>query len=292
MELKVLKIKEKSFRAGASDELLRLDRFLFRREIIPSMKSIRTLIERGGVLLNDRVVHFPSKKIVEGDRVFIRGSIFPIFDNKKADPEIIYKDDSILVINKPSGVLSVEEVGFHNYLKKFLERSIGKFFPAHRLDKETSGIMVFARTKRAEEFLKKEFKEKRVKKVYLAILNGILKMDSGVIKGIMKASGEYGESEFLVKERHKWTTLVEVCPKTGRTNQIRIQFSEMGCPLVGENKYLISSRNHCVIFPRLALHSLKLSFYHPDSPKLVTFSATPPDEILSFLDFLRSEWKL
>ena len=287
MEQKVFKIRERAFTAGPEDELVRLDRVIFRRNVLPSMNLARALIERGGVILNDRVVNFPSKKVKEGDKIFVRRAIFLSFKKGKNLPHVIYEDESIVVINKPSGVLSPEEGS--NSTGKFLKDFKGNIFPVHRLDKETSGVMVFAKTRDAEEFLKMEFKEKRVKKTYLAVLNGILIEDSGVIKGIMKATGEYGESEFIVKERHRLTTLVEVYPKTGRTNQIRIQFSEMGYPLVGEYKYLSTSKKECVIFPRLALHAFSISFHHPDSSKVLTFTANLPSEFLVLLQFLRKE---
>ena len=286
MKLDVLKIKEKLFTATAEDELLRLDRVIFRRDIVSSINLARLLIERGGVLLNERVVNFPSKKVQEGDRIFIRHCLLILFKKKRGIPGIIYEDDSILMVNKPSGVLSLQE---GNSSQNFLKGYKGELFPIHRLDRETSGIMVFAKTKNAQEFLRREFKKRRVKKTYLAVLNGVLREDSGIIKGIMKATGEYGESEFLVKERHRWTTLVEVYPKTGRTNQIRIQFSEIGHPLVGEYKYLVNSKKEYIIFPRLALHSLSISFHHPDSSKLLTFSTPIPSELLILLEVLRKE---
>ncbi len=288
MELKVFRIKEKLFTAGPSDELLRLDRVIFRRNLIPSMKFTKMLIEAGGILVNDRIVNFPSKKIQEGDKIFIRNILFAFFDKKDNAPEIICEDENIIVINKPSGFLSPEEKDSGGPLKDFLTAHTEEVFPVHRLDRETSGVMVFAKNKKSAEFLKKEFKERRVKKSYLAILNGVLNKEKGIIKGIMKATGEYGESEFFVKERHKWTTFVEIHPKTGRTNQIRIQFSEMGYPLVGEKKYLINSKKKCVIFPRLALHTFSLSFAHPQSLKTHSFSVPLPSELVALLELLRS----
>jgi len=287
MELKVIKIKERVFTACPEDELLRLDRVIFRRGVVPSMNLARMMIERGGVMLNDKVVNFPSKKVKEGDKIFIRRAILFFFKKEKNLPSILHEDDSIVVINKPSGVVSPEEGALS--MEKFLKNFKGTLFPVHRLDKETSGIMVFAKREEADHFLKREFKEKKIKKTYLAILNGILREDSGVIKGIMKATGEYGESEFIVKERHRLTTLVEVYPKTGRTHQIRIQFSEMGYPLAGEYRYLLNSKKECVIFPRLALHAFSISLRHPRTLKFLTFSVPPPPDFLALLEVLRKE---
>lgn len=286
------KILKKCIVATQSDELLRLDRFLIRHGILDSRERARLLIERGGVLLNDKPVTFPSKKIREGDRVFLRDILMPVVSHNLEQLKIIYQDDKIVVVNKPSGILSLPEdnepVSVFTQLRRLLKDGGRNLFPVHRLDRETSGVILFARTHETAGFLKKEFRERRVEKKYIALLQGNLNKDSGTIRGIMRVSGEFGESTYRVLERFKYATLVEVSPKTGRTNQIRIQFSEIGHPLVGENKYIRLSRGPCIIFPRVALHSLRISFAKPDGGERATFEAEIPDDIKMLIEYLKN----
>lgn len=285
-------IPSRSFTAGAEDELLRLDRVVFKRRLFDSMGNVRTAIERGGVMVNGESVVFPSRKVVEGDRIFIRSILFFKPPQRiPRRPRILYRDNSLLVVDKPPGLLSVEEgkgPSVETILREICPPSV-KVLPVHRLDRETSGVMIFALRKEAQENLKGQFLERRVKKIYLALVQGHLEEDSGVIKGRMKTTGEYGESEYRVCERFKRVTLVEVRPRTGRTNQIRIQFSEMGHPLVGESKYLVPSKEPCVIFPRLALHSLAISFIHPDRKEEISFSAEIPEDLKELMKVLKNQ---
>lgn len=285
----VTEIPQKTLIAGQSDELLRLDRFLMRHKIIDSRERIKLIIERGGILLNDKLVTFPSKKIKKDDRIFIRHIFLPDY-NEGQELRVIHQDDDIIVINKPAGLLTLPDEkstvpSVFSQLKKILWRE--NIFPVHRLDKDTSGVMIFARNERAGKFLKEQFEKKQVKKIYLAVVRGKIKREQGIIKGIMHASGEFGESFFSVIEQYEFATLVEVYPRTGRTNQIRIQFSELGHPLVGEYKYLRPSRGPCIIFPRVALHSNSITFSHPADFKEVTFSAPVPDDVNSLVQFLK-----
>lgn len=288
-----IEISQKLFVATASDELLRLDRLFIRHGILDSRERVRLLIERGGVLLNDKPVTFPSKKIKEGDKVFLRHILLPPVLRNGEGLKIIHQDNDILVVHKPFGVLSLpeerESISVLSEVKGLLKGADKNIFPVHRLDKETSGVMIFARNRKMAVFLKREFRERRVEKKYIALLQGNLNKDSGIIKGIMRTSGEFGESTYRVIERLKYSTLVEISPKTGRTNQIRIQFSEIGHPLVGENKYIRLSRGPCIIFPRVVLHSLRISFVHPGNEKEVTFTAEISDDIQGLIESLKNK---
>ncbi len=292
MELNIVEIPQRALTPAHSDEFLRLDRFLMRHGISSSRAVIKMIIEKGGVLINERLVTFPSKRVMVGDSVFVRRVLLPPFYSEGVTLNILHQDDEIIVVNKPPGLLTLPDnqstvPSVFSRIKKILKGREKGIFPVHRLDKDTSGLLIFARNQRASEFLKKQFEEKRVVKKYIALLQANLSKSSGTIKGNMRASGEFGESKYIVLEMFKVATMVEVMPRTGRTNQIRIQFSEIGHPLIGEYKYLKPSKRTCVIFPRVALHALSISFLHPRNMKEVSFSSDIPQDIRILIEFLR-----
>jgi 23S rRNA pseudouridine1911/1915/1917 synthase len=293
MQINAIEIPQKILTAGLSDELLRLDRFLIKHRVSESRDRIKLIIEKGGVLLNDRLVTFPSKKIRNSDKIYVRRLFLADYYGEQ-ELSIIHQDEDIIVISKPSGFLTLPDQNSTipsviSQLKRTVKGDNKNIFPVHRLDKDTSGVMIFARNPKASEFLKSQFEEKKIEKKYIALLQGNLESDAGTIRGTMRASGEFGESNYRVVERFKYATLVEVSPKTGRTNQIRIQFSERGHPLIGEYKYLRTSRGVCIIFPRVALHSQSIRFIHPLNKKEVTFTAMVPDDLKLLTDFLKNQ---
>ncbi len=291
MELNAVEISQRILTPLPSEELLRLDRFLIRQGISGSRNVIKMIIERGGVLINGRLVTFPSKRVKMGDSVFVRRILLPSSETEEGSLRIIHQDEDIVVVNKPPGLLTLPDSqstvpSVFARIKKILKGEKKGIFPVHRLDKDTSGLLIFARNQRASEFLKKQFEEKRVVKKYIAFLQGNLSRTSGTIKGNMRASGEFGESRYAVLQMFKEATMVEVMPRTGRTNQIRIQFAEMGHPLIGEYKYLKPSKRTCVVFPRVALHALSISFLHPRDMKEVAFSSDIPQDLRTLMEFL------
>ncbi len=153
----------------------------------------------------------------------------------------------------------------------------------HRLDKKTSGLLLIAKTACAHRVLCEHFQRKLVEKNYLALVEGIVKEDSGEISAPIgrfeetkhwniKPDGKTAETRFQVKERYADTTLLELQPITGRTNQLRIHCEHIGHPIVGDE------RRGGRIFSRLCLHAFKLSFYHPTNHQKLTFEIDLPDE--------------
>ncbi len=218
------------------------------------------------------------------------------------EPTIIYEDDALLVVNKPSGLIVYPD-GKHEYpaLSHWLDKKYGegKFHFVHRIDRETSGILVIAKTEKAHAFLKEQFAEREIKKTYRAFIYGVLKDDRGIIdKPIGNARGGMGPrsatrphgttreaiTAFNVRARGKESTYVDVFPKTGRTHQIRVHFSAIQHPIVSDVLYA-PSRKPLLGFKRLALHALSLSFTHPNG-KEMTFEAPLPQ------DFLEAEREL
>lgn len=205
--------------------------------------------------------------------------------------DIIFEDDELLVVNKPSGMLvhptHWEKNGtLLNALTFHLNRENGKFIRPgllHRLDKDTSGLLVIAKTGRAHRILGEHFHRKLVDKRYAALVDGIIAEDSGTITGTIgrygelktwdiKEDGKDSESGFRVLRRNSNTTLLELEPVTGRTNQLRIHCAHIGHPIVGDNRYNGSE------FSRLCLHAWKLRFWHPNGNRKLEFETDIPTE--------------
>ena len=193
--------------------------------------------------------------------------------------EIIYKDEHVIVCNKPSGVLSEGESS--NAMPILLGEALGalgekntQIFPVHRLDKETSGLMVFARTAKAAAALSVSITDSRMKKVYLALLCGVPKEEKGRLEDLLFFDRQRSKSFVVDRERkgvkraileyetvsvRDGYTLVRVFLLTGRTHQIRAQFASRGLPLAGDRRYGAPKESA----DGLALLSYKLSFPHP-----------------------------
>ncbi len=206
---------------------------------------------------------------------------------------IIYEDDAILVIDKPAGLLGVssekekERTAYYaltDYVRKGCAKSNKRIFIVHRIDKDTSGVLVFAKSEKAKLFLQDHWKETRKK--YLAVVHGKFKKKSDIITSYLtgskalrvystpdKESGKLSRTAYrVIKETNNYS-LLEIDLLTGRKHQIRVHMAEAGNPVAGDIKY---GRHdpHC---PRMALHALSISFKHPASRKQLTFRTDIPD---------------
>ena len=293
----------------------RADTFVSKSCDMISRKHAALFIKNGQILVSDRKVK-PGYKVKFGE--ILTGKVEMQSGNnilpEKIDLDILFEDDFIIIINKPPGL--VVHPGAGNY-SGTLVNALLHHYPAildvgedklragivHRLDKNTSGIIVIAKTQSALDFLKKEFKQRRVRKKYFALVKGVIKDDTGNIilpigrhprkRVIMATKGEnlrYAETGWTVKERYKDATLVEAFLKTGRTHQIRVHFYEIGYPLIGEQVYQFRRlRKKKTSVPRQMLHSAFLAFRHPYSGRKMSFTAPLPDDfkiVLSSLDSL------
>ena len=201
---------------------------------------------------------------------------------------IIYEDSWLLAVNKPSGLLTIptpkkEQRTLTSILNEDLEqRGLSyRLHPCHRLDRETSGLILYAKGKSIQKKMMDDFKHKKIKKTYIAFVQGTLFKNQGEIKENIE--GLSAVTKYKVIQRRQDFTLVEVMPLTGRTNQIRIHFKEIGHPVVGETKYAFR-RDFKLRAKRLCLHAKRLEFTHPITKKYIRIEADLPLDLKEFLN--------
>lgn len=278
--------------------------------------QIKKLIEEKHVLVEGDSIK-PSRKLDIGEVVYVT---IPAPESIDAEPEdipidIIFEDDFIVVVNKPAdmtvhpgaGVKRGTLVNALLYRCKDLSGIGGKIRPGivHRLDKNTSGIMVVAKNDLSHNSLVTQFKERTVYKKYMAIVEGVLKKDSGSfasrigrhpksrIKMSSKTpSGREALTLWKVIKRYKNATLIEAEPKTGRTHQIRVHFSEHGHPVLADRVYGYKKQRSGAIaaaakkIGRQALHAFKIGFTHPSTKEYMEFTAPIPEAMKGALNIL------
>jgi RluA family pseudouridine synthase len=212
--------------------------------------------------------------------------------------DILHRDEQIIVLDKPAG-LPVLPDGWQPdapYLRQILEEKHGRIWVVHRLDKITSGVMVFARTAEAHRELNRQFERHEVEKVYQAIVEGVPPWDERTARHMLQTNvgrkhrtvvvhkrGKNSETYFKVLERGQAEALIEAHPKTGRTHQVRVHLSALGFPLLGDVLYGAVETDSIA---RPALHAVSLTLTHPVSSQRMTFSANPPNDFLEALESL------
>jgi tRNA pseudouridine32 synthase / 23S rRNA pseudouridine746 synthase len=201
---------------------------------------------------------------------------------------ILHQDDQIMVLNKPSGLLSVP--GKLEGRRDCLELRLRAVYPetllVHRLDCDTSGVMIFARSKAAQGFLGQEFEKRRAKKTYVARLWGRLTPEAGRVdlplctdwpnrprQHVDHENGRGAVTDWRVLGYEGETTRVRLHPLTGRSHQLRVHMLELGYPILGDPIYATGA---ALDFSRLMLHAESLTLHHPETKELITFSAPCP----------------
>lgn len=215
--------------------------------------------------------------------------------------QIVHSDPYILVVNKPAG-LPVLPDGWDQsapYLVGMLEEQFGKVWVVHRIDKVTSGVIVFALTAEAHRSLNTQFEKHEVEKVYHALVNGIPRWEEKVTRFPLRANvgrkhrtvvddrnGVRAETRFKLLERYQAAALVEASPMTGRTHQIRVHACALGHPLLGDALY---SAPETDLISRPALHANSLTLTHPETGKRLTFQADYPYDFQAAVRLLRGK---
>lgn len=209
---------------------------------------------------------------------------------------VLYEDGECIAFDKPAGLLTIptDKGGQYTLVEAVNDQqgAKGHLHPAHRLDRDTSGVILFAKGKANQQILMQSFKEKKVRKLYTAFVHGHVKEREGRIRIPIKdfyqrkfqrqAPAQSALTHYRVRDYYKDFTVVDVMPLTGRTNQIRIHFTKIGHPLVGEDKYAFR-KDFELRFRRTALHAAELEW--PTAGGKIAFAQAPmPEDMRKFLE--------
>ncbi|MBU4562259.1 RluA family pseudouridine synthase [bacterium] len=305
--------KEKNI-SFTGEEKIRIDLYLTQKEIYPSRSQIRNLIAQGKIRVNNNPVK-PSYILKNGDVIDLA-----LPENKELEIkeeaiplDIIYEDEYLVVVNKPADMIvhpagKIRSGTLVNALLYHCQDSLsgigGVIRPGivHRLDKDTSGLMVAAKNDLAHLDLSRQIRDHQVTKKYIALVHGNMRDDSGIIDAPIGRSLKNGKkmavtegksreaiTHFKVLKRFSGYTLVEAALRTGRTHQIRVHLAFIGYPIVGDQLY--GQKRQELNIHRQALHSYILGFVHPSSKKYMEFSAPLPKDMQELIDRLEGDEK-
>jgi pseudouridine synthase, RluA family len=291
-------MEEKITYAKAEKE--RVDLFLAAAFKDYSRSYFQKLTEKGKVFVNGKVV-LSSHKLKEGDEItveFEKEESFEGIKPEKIKIDVIYEDDDIILINKQPGIVVHPSYGHPSgtLLNALMFHAKGKFSPymVHRLDKDTSGIIIFAKNERAKISISKQLQKRVIKKIYYAAVKGTVVENKGRIEAPLGRSKENRKimsvnptakkmaiTEFKVIERKGDFTLLEIRIITGRTHQIRSHMKYINHPVVGDVQYGGPEKADGKEFKRQMLHAHNVTFTHPKTCKSVTFYAELPSDMKS-----------
>ena len=289
------------------NDFLRIDKFLSNEIKEFTRSQIQMMIEEGLVLVNDKVIKSNYKlKINDEITVFIKEPELTDIEPQDIPLDVIYEDSDIIVINKPSGMVVHPALGNYKdtlvnallYHCKDLSGINGKIRAGivHRIDKDTSGLLVACKNDLAHKNLSEQFMEHKVNKIYYCLVNGVIPHNMGLIDApigrdpqsrqqmAVVENGKEARTHFKVLERFEKNTLVEVKLETGRTHQIRVHMKYIGYPLVGDPVYGVRK---VVGENGQFLHAKKLEFYHPRTNEFMSFETELPDDFNELLNKLR-----
>ncbi len=290
---------------------MRLDKYL--AEHFPKFVSrtrVQRLITDKKVLVNGgpRKKHY---KLEKGDFIEAETPAARKLDIKAENIplKIIYEDERLIVVDKPAGMVVHPAPGNYtgtmvnallNYTKNLSFSSEMKPGIVHRLDKDTSGLMIVAKDEASHAFLAKQFSKRTTDKRYTAIVEGVVELDNGIIsepigrhpRDRKKMSVRLSESRaaitrYKVLERFKDSSLLEVSPETGRTHQIRVHMAHIGHPVMSDTTYGVKGRGGLI--GRQALHASSISIFHPGTKKKMKFESKLPKDMKQLIEKLRTK---
>lgn len=260
--------------------------FLEKKYPESSKTTLRKMINEGRVLIGGIVARSAQDLVSDPARV----KILSKRDYLEGDVKLLYRDNDIAVVEKPPGLLSVatdnkSKETLHGILKKHFSKA--RVYPVHRLDQDTSGLLVFALNEKARDVLKKEFEKREPKRRYVAVVEGNIEDDKGIWRSYLTEGGHFTVREtdneeegklavthYKVALRGNKTTLIELKLETGRKNQIRVHCQAAGVSVVGDKKYGAKTNP----FRRLMLHAFELTITHPTTGKKMVFESIVPEE--------------
>ena len=304
----------RSFLVEPKDAGKRLDAFLASKNQDISRMAVQRMIENGNIMVN-RQKSKASYKVCEGDNIILEEEKPKDISLKAQDIpiEIIYEDKDIIVVNKPKGMdvhpgNGNTEGTLVNSLMAICKDSLsgigGEIRPGivHRLDKDTSGILIVAKNDRAHINLSEQIKNHQVKKTYIALVRGIVKENEATInmpigrspndrkKMAVVKNGKEAITHFKVLKRYDTCTLLQVNIETGRTHQIRVHLAKIGYPIIGDEVYS-SGKNEWNIKGQ-CLHAKSLDFKHPTTNEQIHLEAELPEYFQSLLKELEPREKV
>lgn len=297
----------------------RLDLYIASR-ISNCSRSVATNLIRSGKIRVQGMIRKPGYRVKAGDE--IRGCIPPPvpipFKPEPIPIEILHEDDEIIVINKQPGLVVHPAPGHYSgtlvnallFHCPNLKGIGGALRPGivHRLDKDTSGVLVVAKNDKAHHYLSKQFKSRRVKKAYLALVYGNMESDSGSISlpigrhpvdrkkmSTTSRKSRVAETAWQIKERFEWASLIAVNLKTGRTHQIRVHCAAIKHPVMGDKVYglrksgknVTCGKNLLGLVQRQMLHAWRIGLTHPETEEMVSFEAPIPPDMQAVIIALR-----
>lgn len=324
-----------TIKPGIDDAGKRLDSFLVERVEGWSRARLQKLIDGGDVLVNERPAK-ASYKLKDGDEIDIDLTEEPAakFEPENIPLDIVFEDEYLAVVNKPAGMVvhpgagvssgtlanaiawhfnlpkparskgdidSVEDIALTDVRASATEYRVGI---VHRLDKDTSGLIVVAKDERTHEALAEQFRDRRVYKSYITLVHGSPRENSGTIdrpiardrwhrtKMTVAANGRNALSKWKVRRRFEKFTLLDVEIKTGRTHQIRVHLASINHPVVGDATYNegrdntianVDVKKSVEKLDRTFLHAERLSFTHPETGEIMKFDQALPSELANFL---------
>ena len=321
--------KNISFIVKEQEDNLRVDVLINRRDELISRTRIKNLILKEKLKLNNKIIKSPSKKVSIGDSINLQ---IPKPETVSLKPfkfklEIVYEDKDLLVINKPSGIIMHPGAGNYDktivnalmhYDKNSLSNIGDELRPGivHRIDKNTSGLVVIAKNNQAHENLSKQFRDHTIIRVYQLLIWGKLRPSFGKIETFIsrstknrqlmtvssfrgkKAITNYNTIEIFENERIPTLSLVECKLETGRTHQIRVHMNYKGNCILGDDKYKkkykkfkdidLDVHNSISKLNRQFLHAKTLGFTHPRTKKLMKFNSVLPKDLNKILKMLRN----
>lgn len=284
----------RTFEVSEASELLA---FLLNKLTHEGRNSIKSMLARGQVSVGGRVEKAYNYSLQPGDQVSV--SKEKIIEKPRfIGLSILYEDDDLIVIQKDAGLLSIsaphepDAITAYRQLMEHVRREnpASRIFVVHRLDRDTSGVMMFAKSEKIQQALQNDWQEAVRERSYIALVEGTLRQREGKIESWLKESktlkmysshrpddGQHAVTHYKTLQTGNGYSLLEVHLETGRKNQIRVHMQDIGHPIVGDKKY--GSRSRAI--GRLGLHANVLSFVHPTTGKTLRFESPIPKALLS-----------